>query len=90
LASGLLRYAFVVAGIALPWLRCPLPASQRRKAVAVVQVIALILVIAPFVPTPVATAVAAIGLCALTLSFLKDILWLFQNSAQSRATASAR
>ena len=90
LASGLLRYAFVVAGVVLPWLRCPLPASQRRKAVAVVQVIALILVIAPFVPTPVATAVAALGLCALTLSFLKDILWLFQNSAQSRATASAR
>jgi phosphatidylglycerophosphate synthase len=90
LASGLLRYAFVVAGIAVPWMRCPLPASHRRKAVAVVQVIALIVVIAPFVPAAAAAVVAAVGLCALTLSFLKDIVWLFQNSAQSRATASAR
>jgi phosphatidylglycerophosphate synthase len=90
LSSGLLRYAFVVAGIAVPWLRCPLPPSHRRKAVAVVQVIALIVVIAPFVPAAAAAPVAALGLCALTLSFLKDVKWLFQNSAQSRATASAR
>jgi phosphatidylglycerophosphate synthase len=90
LFSGLLRYAFVAAGIAVPWLRYPLPPSQRRKAVAVVQVIALILVIAPFVPAAAATAIAAVGLCALTLSFLKDIVWLFQNAAQSRTTASAR
>jgi phosphatidylglycerophosphate synthase len=89
LSSGLLRYAFVVGGIAVPWLRCPLPASQRRKAVAVMQVIALIVIIAPFVPAGMAEVVAAVGLCALTLSFLKDIVWLFQNSAQSRATAAA-
>jgi phosphatidylglycerophosphate synthase len=89
LASGLLRYAFVAASLALPWLRRPLPASHRRKVVAVVQVIALIFVVAPFISAAAAAAIAAVGLFALTLSFLVDIVWLFQHSVQSRAAASA-
>lgn len=78
LASGLLRYLFVAAGMVLPVLRRPLPVSQRRKAIAVVQVVALIIVIAPFVPLPISIAVAAIGLGALSLSFFIDLIWLLR------------
>ena len=41
---------FVAAGVALPWMRRPLPPSRRRKVVAVIQVVALIVAIAPFTP----------------------------------------
>jgi phosphatidylglycerophosphate synthase len=90
LLSGLLRYVFVGAGRVLSWLRRALPASARRKSIAVVQVVALILTLAPFVPARVAPAIAAVGLCALTLSFLVDVLWLWQNASRSEATVSPR
>jgi phosphatidylglycerophosphate synthase len=77
LASGLLRYAFVAAGRALPALRQPLPPSRRRKILAVAQVVALIVTVAPFVPVTVSVPVAAVALGALTLSFLVDVVWLF-------------
>jgi phosphatidylglycerophosphate synthase len=80
LASGLARYIFVAAGMALPWMRRALPPSQRRKAVAVVQVVALIVAVAPFIPAVASAAVAAVGLCALMLSFLADVVWLFQRA----------
>jgi phosphatidylglycerophosphate synthase len=87
LGSGLLRYAFVAAGAVLPALRHPLPPSQRRKTLAVAQVVALIVTVAPFVPTSVSGVVAAVALGALLLSFLVDVAWLFHNAARSRATA---
>ncbi len=76
--SGLLRYLFVGAGLGLPWLRAPLPASMRRKSIAVLQVIALIATLAPFVPASAAPALAAVGLGALCLSFTVDVVWLFR------------
>ena len=88
LLSGLLRYVFVGAGRVVAWLRRPLPPSRRRKVIAVVQVVALILTLAPFVPATITPGVAALGLCALTLSFLVDVMWLLQNAARSRATVS--
>jgi phosphatidylglycerophosphate synthase len=84
LGSGLLRYAFVAAGTALPALRQPLPPSQRRKTLAVVQVVALIVTVAPFVPPSVSVPLAALALGALLLSFLVDVVWLFSpNEANS-------
>jgi phosphatidylglycerophosphate synthase len=88
LLSGLLRYAFVAAGAAAPSLRLPLPPSARRKTSAVVQVIALILTLAPFVPVTLSARIAALGLCALAVSFAVDIVWLFQNGARTRAPVS--
>jgi phosphatidylglycerophosphate synthase len=38
LASGLMRYAFVAAGLVWPWFDRPLPPSRRRRAVCVVQI----------------------------------------------------
>ncbi len=84
LVGGLLRYAFVVAGRLLPWLRQPLPPSARRRAIAVVQMVALIVTLAPVVPAALAGPVAVIGLTAVSLSFLLDIVWLLQNAAPAR------
>jgi phosphatidylglycerophosphate synthase len=77
LGSGLLRYAFIAAGTVVPALRRPLPPSPRRKIVAVAQVVALIVAVAPFVPAAVSAPLAAVALGALTLSFLVDVVWLF-------------
>ena len=79
LFGGLLRYAFVGAGRVLPWLRNPLPPNARRRVSAVVQMVALIVTLAPVVP-----------IAAVSLSFLLDIVWLSQNASQVRATVSSQ
>lgn len=81
LAGGLMRYAFVAAAFALPWLRRALPPSMRRKTVCVVQIIALFVVIAPFVPHAASVPVAAASLALLAWSFAVDILWLARRRA---------
>jgi phosphatidylglycerophosphate synthase len=80
LASGLLRYAFVAAGWLLPWLTRPLFPSVRRQAVCVLQVGALILVMAPAVTPPLSSLVAAVALATLSSSFLVDTLWLWRHA----------
>lgn len=84
LASGLLRYAFVVAGRCWPWLRRPLPPSFRRKAAAAVQMIALVAVLVPGVPPPAGTVIAAGALAFLCYSFLVDTLWLLAQAKDLR------
>ena len=76
LLSGLLRYGFLLAGFLLPWLRASLPASRRRRAICALQAAVLVLAVMPAVPAPIASALALIGLAALTTSFARDILWL--------------
>ncbi len=84
LGSGLLRYAFIAAGSAVPALRHPLPPSQRRKILAVAQIVALIVTVAPFVAASVSVPLAAVALGALTLSLLVDVVWLLSpNEAHS-------
>jgi phosphatidylglycerophosphate synthase len=81
LLSGVLRYAFVLAGMVLPWLRAPLPASFRRKTVAVLQTVALLVVMVPSVPRAVSEPVAGIALLALMISFVTDAIWLKRSAA---------
>jgi phosphatidylglycerophosphate synthase len=76
LLSGALRYVFVLASLGLPWLRAPLPPSFRRKAVAVLQTVALLLAMAPFVPQASGGLIAGTALLALSASFLIDVIWL--------------
>lgn len=76
LAAGAMRYAFVAAGQAWPWLDRPLPPSWRRKAVCVLQIVTLIACLCPLLPPLPAAAVAAAGVVALALSFLLDLVWL--------------
>ena len=76
LALGAMRYAYVAAGLALPWLNGPLPQAYRRKAVCVVQIAALITLNAPIVGGAPAVALAAAATLALGWSFAVDIVWL--------------
>lgn len=75
--SGLLRYLFVAAAWLLPRLRHPLPPSRRRQAICVVQIVGLMLALAPIITPPLSALLAAGALLALSYSFLVDILWLW-------------
>ncbi len=83
LAAGLLRYAFVAAGVVVPWLAAPLPPRRRRQVVCVVQIVSLIVCLAPVIPTPWSAIAAALGIGALTWSFAVDVLWLGHNRRRS-------
>ena len=83
LAAGLLRYVFVAAGTVLPWLRAALPWSRRRQVVCVVQVVSLVVCLAPFIPTPWSAVAAALGIVALAWSFAVDVAWLSRNRRRS-------
>jgi len=82
IAAGLLRYAFVLAAMLVPALRGDLPFSFRRKSIAAVQMIALLVVIAPFVPASDSAPIAALALLALATSFGIDIRWLLRRPAR--------
>jgi phosphatidylglycerophosphate synthase len=82
LASGLLRYAFMAAVAAAPWLRRPLPPSFRRKLVCAVQTAALVAVLAPVLAPPATGVLAALALAALCYSFAADVVWLRRHSRE--------
>jgi len=76
LAVGAMRYAFVAAGWALPWLRGALPVRRSAKVVAVLQGVALVVASADVLPRPVAVGVVAAALAALVWSFAVSVVWL--------------
>ncbi|WP_295532413.1 CDP-alcohol phosphatidyltransferase family protein [uncultured Thioclava sp.] len=76
LALGTMRYAYVLAGLFLPWLNAPLPERFRRKALCVVQIGALIMLLIPGLGALGATLIATSATLALAGSFGADILWL--------------
>lgn len=76
LLAGLMRYLFVAAGTLAPWLRRPLPPRWRRQAVCVVQIVVLLLVVAPLLPASASAPLAFAGLLVLAASFAVDIAWL--------------
>jgi phosphatidylglycerophosphate synthase len=90
LAIGLMRYAFVVAGWMLPWMRVELPPRFWRKVVTAVQGIALTVAASGLVPT-LAAVLVAVALALLVESFGRDVVWLaMRNRARSRARSRAR
>ena len=76
LASGLMRYVFVAAGLVWPWFDRPLPVSRRRQVVCVVQIAGLVAALAPIAPQPLSAWVAGLSLAALAWSFWVDVRWL--------------
>ena len=78
--SGLLRYIFVAAGWLRPWMRAPLASTLRGKIVCVVQIVALIVAMAPTIAPPASSLVAAVGLLTLCYSFLVDTLRLWRRT----------
>ncbi|WP_291415057.1 CDP-alcohol phosphatidyltransferase family protein [Actinophytocola sp.] len=81
LAIGAWRYAFVLAGVVLPWLRRPLPPSTASKTVAAAQGVVLVVAAAGLLPRVLTTILVAAALAALTWSFVRDIRRLHQDQA---------
>ena len=79
LAIGLMRYAFVAASWALPWLKAPLYPSMARKAVAAIQGVVLVAAVSGVLPHPLTFAAVAVALGTLLWSFGRDTLWLAQH-----------
>lgn len=86
LAIGLMRYAFVVAGWALPWLRAQLPPRYWRKVVTAVQGIALTIAASGLVPDAAAVLVG-VALALLVESFGRDMVWLAVRNRTTRDVA---
>ncbi|KJL41613.1 MULTISPECIES: CDP-alcohol phosphatidyltransferase family protein [Microbacterium] len=76
LTIGLLRYAFVVAGFLLPWMRQTLPPRYWRKVVTAACGVALAVVASQLLPPPVNVLVAVGALLLVLESFGRDVLWL--------------
>ena len=92
LALGLLRYAFVVAGWLLPWMRATLPPRYWRKVVTAFAGVALTAAASDLLPLWAGTALVAVALALLLESFGRDVLWLVARRAApaSRAQAGQR
>lgn len=88
LASGLMRYAFVGAGLGWPWLARPLPPSWRRKAVCVMQIVVLLAALAPVGSREMSSALCGIGLALLALSFGADV-WRLARMRKERPARDA-
>ncbi|MEU4823241.1 CDP-alcohol phosphatidyltransferase family protein [Actinomadura sp. NPDC023710] len=85
LAIGAMRYAFGAAAWAAPWLSADLRPSLARKAVAVVQGVALVVAASGLVPHPGALVAAALAL--LVWSFGRDVVWLARRRHTDRRGA---
>jgi len=90
LVIGLLRYAFVAAGVLLPWLAAPLPARFSRKVVAAAQGVVLVTAVSGVLPAAAAGVVLLGALAALCWSFGRDVWWLAQWRAGRRSAVAAR
>jgi phosphatidylglycerophosphate synthase len=82
LAIGAMRYAFVAAGWALPWLRGPLPPSYAGKTVAALQGVVLVVVGASVLGRSAAVVLVAGALALLCWSFGRDVLRLHRGRAR--------
>jgi len=78
LAIGGMRYAFIVGGRPLPWLRRELPFSRWRKFICVVQGVVLAAALLPWLPATLVQVILVLSLGALVYSFARDTLWLWQ------------
>jgi phosphatidylglycerophosphate synthase len=79
LSIGLLRYGFVAAGWALPWMRAALPARYWRKVVTAAAGIALTIAASGLLPVEGALGVTLLALALLVESFARDVVWLFRH-----------
>ncbi|GAB3270118.1 hypothetical protein GCM10027562_38230 [Arthrobacter pigmenti] len=82
LAIGLMRYVFVAASRVRPALGGELRPSPARRFIGAAQAFALLLALAPAVPSSAGRPVVAIALVLLTLSFIRDIANLERHHRQ--------
>ena len=80
LTIGAMRYLYLAAGRGLPFLCRPLPprpaADRRRKTIAVIQSLALLIALTPATSPAWAAAICATALGLLTYSFAADAVLL--------------
>lgn len=86
---GLMRYGFVAAGWWLTWLSRPLRPTQRGRAVAALQIMALGTALAPVVPVPWSATVSAVALATLAWSFALDVRYLWERRAAGTGAENA-
>jgi phosphatidylglycerophosphate synthase len=79
LLIGLARYLFLAAGLALPWLRAPLPRRDWRKTVTASQGVALVIAASGVPPLGVSRVLLAVALAMLAESFGRDVWWLWRH-----------
>jgi phosphatidylglycerophosphate synthase len=79
LTIGAMRYGYVAAAWALPWLRGSLPPRYWRKVVAAVQGIVLVFATADVLPRPLLVGALAVAVALLVESFGHDVAWLWQH-----------
>ncbi|TQS46229.1 CDP-alcohol phosphatidyltransferase family protein [Cryptosporangium phraense] len=89
IAIGALRYAYVVAGWALPWLRGDLPRRQSRSAIAAALGFVLVVAASGLLPVAAAGVLVGLSLGVVSWSFGRDIRFLYRRRAVSIRTASA-
>jgi phosphatidylglycerophosphate synthase len=80
--AGLLRYAFVAAGVKWPWLKRPLAGSVRGKTICAVQIAGSIVALLPAVTPPWSALVAGATLAALVYSFTADTIALHRRRSE--------
>ena len=90
LAIGAARYAFLLAGWLIPWLRAPLPPRFWRKVVAAVQGVVLTVAASGVTSRLVGMIAVAVALLLLAESFGRDVIWLYRAGASPRARRAVR
>jgi phosphatidylglycerophosphate synthase len=90
LAMGAARYAFAVAGWALPRMRATLPARSWRKVVTAVAGTALVFAAAGEGPEALSSSALVVGSLLLAESFGRDVVWLWRpRTTSATGTRSA-
>ncbi len=89
LAIGAARYAFLVAGWPLPWMRTQLPPRHWRKVVTATQGIVLTVAVADLLPLALTQALVGGALVLLAESFGRDVWWLWAHRATEHQETSA-
>lgn len=85
LLLGVPRYAFLAAARWLPALRRPLPPSQRRRVICVVQVATLAGSLFPWVGPPLPALACAVAALLLYGSFAVDVQALLRSESVTKA-----
>ena len=83
LTAGLARYAFLVAGWGLPWMRGRLEYRYWRKVVTATAGIVLVVAAANVLPRWLTVTGLVVGLALLAESFVRDVRWLWRRRDES-------
>jgi len=90
LVIGAARYAFLMAGWLIPWLRAPLPPRYWGKVVAAVEGIVLTVAVSGEVNRLTGMIAVVIALLLLAESFGRNVIWLYRAGAGPRTRRTVR